>query len=155
WLVVGSVSLNSTTVPAAAAGSTVLCTQNVSPVGSNAWNTSTWPSAGIRATALSQSFPTPYTSDPVAVDVTATRGAPLGALAAANAPTPPDQGKVTTVKDIRVASTSTLALTVMLDRASGAVAFQISTGPAWTLAPVTRVHSRPPPDTVIWELPAV
>src|SRR5260221_10512184 len=126
WWMVGAVSLNSTTVPAAATGSTRFCTQNVSPDDFSAWNTNACPAAGVRASSPSQSFPTPYTSEPLAVAVSETWAAPLGAEATADAPTPPDHGNVTTVKDNTFWPGPKSALTVMSDRVFAAVAFQIS-----------------------------
>src|SRR5438046_968295 len=60
-------------------------------------------------------------------------------------------GTGTTVKESALSLMPKAALTFILDRRSGAVAFQISAGPAWALARVTRVHARLPPDTdAVW-----
>ena len=68
----GAVSSMLTAVPALAVGAARDCTQKVSPAPvSIHWCTSACPAPGARATARSQSLPTPHTHEPAAVVVEA------------------------------------------------------------------------------------
>ena len=58
----------------------------MSPLGLKYWSTSVWPAPSVRATALSQSTPTPQTQLSARVVVSEADGAPVAALAAPTAP---------------------------------------------------------------------
>ena len=89
-----------TAVPEVAVGAARDWTQNVSPAPvSIHWCTSDCPVPGVRATARSQSLPTPYTHEPAAVVVTLSCGAPDAAPPAADAPTPAAPLNATTLSD--------------------------------------------------------
>src|SRR5262249_3655622 len=100
WSAIGAVTPSVTTVPALSIPAAVVCTQNVSPTAlSTHWCTIVWPAPSVRASALSQSFPTPNTSDPAFVVVSVAEAAPVDALCFADAPTPLALKNVTTVRD--------------------------------------------------------
>src|SRR5438093_3472106 len=121
--------------------------QKVSLVTVNVRCTNSWSAGNLRSVAPSQSLPTPYTSEPFLVVVSETSGAPLDALAAAEAPTPALPAKVMIASDIGVPSMLDLAVTLTSDRRSDVVAVQISDVPASVFARETSVHTNPPPVT--------
>src|SRR5512146_281227 len=120
------------TVPLVADGALVDCTQNVSPtLESTRWCTSTCPLTGVRATALSQSLPTANTQLPAATLAIATSGAPVDALAPAEAPMPDVLVNATTVSDPWYFVLLGVDVTVTLVSVPGALAYQISEVPSW------------------------
>ena len=85
------------------------------------WWTKDWPTAGVRAMALSQSLPTAKTSEPGCDVVSVTEGAPVACPAEADAPTvvaAPD--KATTVIEPSQAPDAKVAVTTAPDRTLGA-----------------------------------
>src|SRR4051794_36820637 len=126
------------------------CVQNVSPtrVSTHSW-TMVWPAPNVRAVARSQSFPTPYTSDPPTVVVNDTVGAPVAAFAEPVAPTPAAPWNATTVNDWSlVPTTANVEVTVTFVATPDAVAFQTSDVPGRVLVRRTNDHDNPPPLTV-------
>jgi hypothetical protein len=97
--VVGAVLFIWTAVPEAAIAPLRLWTQNVSPAGARYWCTKDCVVGSVRAVARSQSFPTAYANEPGFVVVNVTLGAPVEALAVADAPTPEAPTNPTTVND--------------------------------------------------------
>src|SRR5437879_2181221 len=90
-----------------------------------------------------QSLPAPNTSEPGLVVVSATAEAPVGALAAEDAPTPAAPAKVTTVTVAGPPSMSVDTLTETSERMPDAFACQISDVPGCAFARVTSVQSNP------------
>src|SRR5690349_18159435 len=99
--------------------------------------------------AASQSLPTAYSSDPVCVGVSGTVGAPVSALAPAEAPTPAAPVKVTMVSDCTKPLTAGVEVTVALVRTLDALARQTSDVPNCVLTRLTRLQVNPAPLTVI------
>ena len=104
--------------------------------------------------ALSQSFPTPNTIDPLRVVTREAFGAPEEALFMPVAPMAPDPfvpGGSAPVKLITVMDEATLwdnvAVTVMLLSGKGENARQISEVPLCTFSLTTNVQVKPPPAT--------
>ena len=94
----------------------------------------------VLETALSQSNPTPNTSDPAFVVVNAALCAPLDAAAPAVAPTPAELLNVTTVRDCRKVRADCVSETVTFVNTLAALAFQISALPACVFVRLTSVQ---------------
>ena len=90
--------MSCTCVPAVGTAAIMFCTQYASLVATTMSScTMVWFAPTVRATPPSRSVPTPYTNDPACVVVSNTLGAPVAALAPAEAPTPAAPTNATTV----------------------------------------------------------
>src|SRR6185436_10848817 len=149
-------------VPAAATGSVIRCTQNVSPSVAKYWPTSVWPGPRVRAVWPSQSLPTPITIDLSLVVTSVADGAPTSALVLAIAPMAPDPfvpDGSTPLKLITVIIPATPCESVPVTLAPvngvGANARQISASPRWAFVRPTSVQVSPPPLTAVTEVGGV
>src|SRR5438874_8060551 len=129
-------------VPVAATGGDVRCTQYVSPFGVLNELTKIWPAAGFMVRAISQSVPTPTTSELAAVVTIVPFGAPAAALAARlAAPTSDGTAPVNPITVIDAASELFMtAVTVMLACAGVVNAHQISAVPSCAFERTALVH---------------
>ena len=84
--VVGALQEIAADAPATVEDAVLYCTQNVSLAGDRYSLSFVWPALTVRAIALSQSSPTPHTSELARVVVSEALGAPLAAPALATAP---------------------------------------------------------------------
>src|SRR4051812_30606305 len=87
-------------------------------------------------------------SEPAAVVVTLTDGAPVRALATAEAPMPLAPLNATTVSDWLYGVFACVDVTAAFESAAGAVAVHISVVPPCVLTRLTSDHANPPPDSV-------
>jgi hypothetical protein len=137
-----------TAVPAAGVVPVLDCAQNVPAAGSRNSCNIDWPAPTVRATAPSQSLPTPSTKDPAAVVVTDPVGAPVAAFVAAVAPTPLAPLYATTVNDCVNAVFTSVEVTVTLLNAPADGAVHTSELPGCPVDRFANDHVSPAPDTV-------
>ena len=136
-----------TTVPLVGVAAVRRCTQYVSLTGARNWWTIVWPEPIVRATALSQSTPTPHTHEFALVVVTMPVCGPLAPLADSVAPMPLDPFvpvvsapvKLTTLMD-EADDCANVAVTLTFVNAVAATARQISAVPRRTFVRTTNVQ---------------
>lgn len=117
-------------LPAAPDWIVVFCVQKVLPTEvSTHWWTRTWFVPTVRAIPLSQSLPTPKTSEPCCVVFSETGGAPLAPLPVTDAPTPCVICIAITVSDWWYPRVVGVDVIVTLLSGCEALAFQISASP--------------------------
>ena len=129
--VVGSVSLIVTVVPLKRTGEESICTQYVSSTGARYWCTSVCTEPTVRAIALSQSSPTPTTSEPFAVVVKEAVGAPGSAFPLPVVPMDPDGNPKIVIEEVTFSDN--VAVTMTPDTGEVAVAAQSSAVPGCAL----------------------